>query len=129
MKHTGGLLKNMRSIGIIAVIALMGFSMAACDDGSGGASQTEVVTASSAGAIVIYHDGGSITSGTTMPAVVVTTNLPAPNNNFTLIGEGDSKIIDGLTAGQAVKVTGATSARGLNASVYGSYVYFEIKHW
>jgi len=93
-------MKKIKLLGFIAIAAIIGFSMAACnDDDDTEVSRTFEATASSLGTITINHAGGSIDHTAT-----ITTNLPAPNNKFQMEFESN-KTITGLTAGQNVSVT------------------------
>ena len=124
-------MKNkIKFMGIIAMTAVIMFGMAACDDGGGGGvSQTIEINADSTGEITIQLFHSIKPSGYTL-TVAVTTNLPAPNNNFTLTSP-QTISITGLTANQAVTVTGTTSARELSvySSNSGTKVVFEGNHW
>ena len=95
---------------IIAMVAVIGFGMTACGDGSNGGgggsggsggsdSVTKTLTVSTLGSIQIQHNGGEDTG-----KVSVTTDLEAPNNSFSL-GFTEGKTIYGLTPGTNVTVT------------------------
>ena len=90
-------MKNMyKFFGVIAVIAIIGFSMAAC---GGDSTETVTLTANAQGEITISYSGGEEMT------VTIETNLPSPNNKFTFKKSGDSKTITGLIEGQKVNVT------------------------
>ena len=131
-------MKNAVKLIVIIVIIAIGFSMTACDgDGGGGDSITVNAIANASGEISIQHGGGSIPSGTSFQSIQITTNLPNPNNSFTLTNNGQmgdpnsKKDITGLTPGQVVSVTAKTSARQIYSNNFGQteIAAFFINHW
>jgi len=88
----------LRMVGFIAIVAMIGFSMAGCDEG-GDSSESVDVIVNSHGQIRIVFNGDENMN------VKITTNLPAPNDSFTMTKVGDEKTITGLTSGQKVTVT------------------------
>jgi hypothetical protein len=106
-------MKNFaKSLGIIAMVAVIGFSMAACDDGSkddngGGGSKSASIEATANGSGEIEIRWGAQSNDTSCE---ITTNLPSPNDKFilTLTSQGDpnsERIITGLTPSQKVTIT------------------------
>jgi len=103
-----------------------------CDTGSSGGtnggnsvSETVSVTASESGEIYITHNGGIIV-GTS--SINVTTDLPAPNDSFTLVFDSSdsSRSITGLTANQVVSVTLTAYTREISPSVSGHIIYIFV---
>ena len=114
----------IRYFGIVALAALIGVSMVACSSdgggGGGGGKKSIDAAANASGTLYINYAGGEW-----MP-VTVTTNLPAPNNSFTMNEANNSKTISGLSANQPVKITIFFS--GSYATLYDSgngYVSFQ----
>jgi len=121
MKHTNKLLEAIRSIAIIALVAVIGFSIAGCGEDDGDKKETVEVTANNSGEIEIQYNGGDVMT------VKITTDLPAPNDSFTLNTEGESKKITGLTPGQKVTVTISFPGNysNIDKSADGSVVYIQ----
>ena len=97
--------KAFKLLTVIAIITVIGFGMAACGDGDGGSGSSSVnfsITLTDAALNITIIDRDAV------PIVHVTTNLPAPNDSFTLGGgEGYSRnILSGLSVGQTVTGTG-----------------------
>jgi hypothetical protein len=123
-------MKNtIKFLGIIALVAVIGFSMAACGDGDdngggGGSSKSVEATVGDEGMLFINYNGDEDM------AVTVTTTLPSPNNKFTMNKVGDTKEITGLTPGQKVTVTiTVTGTISKLEAYYGYYVGFQVyKH-
>jgi hypothetical protein len=97
--------------------------MAACktDDDGGDSSEPFEVTANASGEIEFYHIGGDEPF---IPAKI-TTDLPEPNNSFTLTTEGESKKIEGLESGQKVKGTVSWAGEFANVNITGNCVYIQ----
>ena len=112
---------TLKTFMIIAMVAVIGFSMAGCggDDGGGDSSESVEVTANNSGEIEIQYNGGDVMT------VKVTTDLPAPNDSFTFTEDGESKKIIGLTPGQKVTVKISFSGNYSNIDVYGNTVYIQ----
>ena len=96
---------NFKFFGIIVMVMIIGFSMTACDDGSdnGGGSSVNF-------SITLTDDAVrfSIIDPSAVPTVNITTNLPSPNDSFTLGGgSSNSRIItSGVSTGQTITGTG-----------------------
>jgi len=116
-------MKNkFKFLAIIAMVAVIGFSMAGCDEDNGGGGDTTEsvkVTANASGEIKIQYNGGEVMT------VKITTDLPAPNNSFTFTEAGESKEITGLTPGQIVTVKISFSGKYSNIDVDGNTVYIQ----
>jgi len=95
----------LRMVGFIAIVAMIGFSIAACDEDGGDSSKSVDVIVNSHGQIRIAFNGDENMN------VKITTNLPAPNDSFTMTKVGDVKTITGLTSGQKVTVTITVSGK------------------
>jgi len=118
MINTKKLNAILRMVGFIAIVAMIGFSMAGCDEG-GDSSESVEVTANDSGEIIIQYNGGDVMT------VNITTDLPAPNDSFTLKAAGESKEITGLTPGQKVTVKISFSGNYSNIDVIGNAVYIQ----
>ena len=119
-------MKNrIKFFGIIAFVAIIGFSSLACSnnstsDGDSGETKTVTGTANFNGNFSIQHNGGEDTG-----TVKITTDLLAPNNSFTLSFKS-SKEIKGLEKDQKVKVTiSVSSGKIMHASGYDGGVGFQ----
>jgi len=109
----------LRMVGFIAIVAMIGFSMAGCEEDGGDSSESVEVIANASGEIRINYVGGEVMT------VKVTTDLPAPNNSFTFTEAGESKEITGLTPGQKVTVKISFSGKYSNIDVIGNAVYIQ----
>ena len=120
MKNANKLKAMFRIIGIIALAAVIWFSMAACkdDDGKGGGSgkKSIVAEASDSGTLYINYEGGD----SEWMNVTVTTDLPAPNDSFTMTKTSNTKTISGLSANQKVKITISFPGSYANMNDYGN---------
>jgi len=118
----------------IIIIVIIGFSMVSCGGGDNDASITVSITANDQGKISIQHAGGSVPTGTPFHSIQITTDLPAPNDSFTLTHNGvtgEYRDIT-ITPNEEVSVTAKTSARQVIAYIFpGSEntVGFAINHW
>jgi len=127
--------KTIKLIGIIAIVAVIGFSMAACGDDE---EPEKVITLPKtvSGELTAGVYGYDVvdftflsynTLNTYVPvqntgSVTITTNLPSPNNSFTLTAnseDGSWKQISGLTNGQKVTFTATTTTGGLDLELSG----------
>jgi len=135
--------KTIKLIGIIAIVAVIGFSMVSCDDDD---PVEKVITLpkSVSGELTPRADlNQSVTFSilsfntiTDVPvpnagSVTITTNLPSPNNSFTLTANSgnefyDEKRIYGLTSGQKVTFTATTTTGGLDLFVSEEYAAIRI---
>jgi hypothetical protein len=129
MKKEFVMKKTIKLIGIIVLAVVIGFSIAACGgsgngDGDSGNSKSVEATVGASGSIKITYSGDQDMT------VTVTTNLPAPNNSFTMTKVGDEKIIEGLTSGQKVNVkiavSGTISKLEVNEDAVGTLVWFQV---
>jgi hypothetical protein len=118
-------MKNtVKLFGIIALVVVIGFSMTACDNnGDDTKTASATVTANSNGEIEIVF---GIKMGNGADSVSVTTDLPTPNDNFTLNFGGDRKI-SGLEVGQEVTVTATVSSGSVSVGIAfnGSHAIIE----
>ena len=107
MKNTTKLL------GIIALVAIIGFSMVSCSDGSGGGGETSgTVWVSSYNYVSFRYVSES------GPNCEVTTDLPAPNDRFTL-KPTDYKYIGGLTPDKRVTFTAKVKEGSITKKIVG----------
>ena len=136
-------MKNtIKVLGIIAIVAVIGFSMAACGDDE---EPEKVITLpkSVSGELTVnvyqsvnFNLLSFNTLNTDVPvpnagSVTITTNLPSPNNSFTLTANSGNdflvdKQIDGLTSGQKVTFTATTTTGGLDLEVSEGYAAIRI---
>jgi len=94
-------------LGIIALVAVIGFGLVSCgdDDGGGGGGSeltfSGTITVPEGGSITFRFDAASTSKGT--DKCTFTTDLASPNDSFTLGGDdGRDKDINGLTANSTV---------------------------
>jgi len=91
-------MKNVvKVLGIIAIVAVIGFGMVSCedDDGGGGKIQKFSGTAKNGGAGFVFAFSGSNIISSNNDTCKFTTSLPAPDNSFTL--ESGNRIIETST--------------------------------
>jgi len=112
-------MKNVfKVLGIIALIAVISFGLVSCggdDDGGGGAKNelSGTVTVGATESILFEYriSSSGDQPGTTITICTFTTDLPAPNNSFT-VSDGDQKDISNLTVGQKVNWTAKIAEGG-----------------
>ena len=134
--------KAIKLIGIIALAAVIGFSMVSC-----GGDDDKVITLPKTVSGAAYSDGyrdyvvdftflsfntlNSSSPVTAAGSVTVTTNLPSPNNRFTLttadaVGDVSTKQITGLTSDQELRFTVTTTTGGLDLELRGYTVNIRL---
>ena len=118
-------MKNVfKFFGIIAIVAVIGFSMAACkhDDDGGGKELSGTVTVGTAGTISFEYrtSVSGDNPGVTIQTCTFTTNLSGEDASFTL-NNGNSKFIYDLTPGQKVNWTAKIDSGSLTKQDDPSY--------
>jgi len=97
--------KKFLRLGIVAMVLVFGMAVVGCDNSSTNdpppISESTQVTASSSGELSINYNGGIMPIGL---EVIVTTNLPSPNNRHTFTDLGTWNIT-GLSPNELVDVT------------------------
>jgi hypothetical protein len=98
-------MKNtIKIFGIIAIIAVIGFSMVSCKENEpDGGDEISGTTKAKDGRIDFFYESGMGAASD----CVFTTDLPAPNDSFTVVSNGypEGKFIYGLPADQEVNWT------------------------
>jgi len=106
---------NKRFLCKIVLVALMGFSLIACNKEPVEKKVSGTVTAEADGIITFKYSRQSSSSPN---AYTFTTNLPQPNDQFVLTitsgNTAEDKVIGGLTAGQKISWTAKVEGNPLN---------------
>jgi len=99
----------------IVLVALMGFSLVACNKEPAEKKVSGTVTANADGIITFKY---SRLSSSSPNACTFTTDLATPNNQFVLTivsgNTAEDKVIEGLTAGQKVTWTAKVEGKPAN---------------
>lgn len=115
---------NTTFLYIIALVAFMGFLLAACAPMPVEKTVTGTVIADTKGTVQFMY---SRLSSDYPNACILTTNLPAPNDQFVLTiisgSTSEHKVIENLTSGQKVEWTAKVEGNPLN---YGSGNFVHI---
>jgi hypothetical protein len=115
-------------LGILVIVLVFGMTVVGCDNSSSSGtnstsnSESVQVTASSDGEISINYNGGVFPIGMN---VVVTTNLPAPNNSYTFTDLGTWTITE-LEPNQEITVTVTAPIQQIDLSTWGNSVYIFV---
>jgi hypothetical protein len=112
--------KHGLRIGIALFILAAMFTLGGCDasglfggGGGGGDTAEGTVTANAEGEVEFSYNSNAAMSNIS-ETCSVTSDLPAPNDTFTLRVNGDRKVISGLTSGQVVTWEAAIEKGSLN---------------
>ena len=105
---------------IIAIMAITILALMVSCGGGGSKTAFIVATADSNGQINISWSVRDID----LHSVSITTNLPAPNDSFTLTQTESNRSITGLEPGQKVNVSASVSSSSVRLELYmeGSHV-------
>ena len=113
MKNAVKLKAILRIAELIAIVAVIGFSFIACGDDDNENSKSLDALASDSGTLFINYEGGEWMN------VTASTDLPAPDNSFTMTQADSNKTISGLSANQKIKITISFPGSYANMTDYG----------